>query len=234
MKESNKVKLGSVKRNTLSRQVLEQIAELLISGELKPGDKLPTEAELMEMLAVSRPILREALISLETLGVIKRKTREGTYFSEKIGSDPFRIMLALSIGDLNSILEARLTQELGLVTLAAEKITTEQLARLEETIQAMEASDGDYMDVDREFHRIIAYSGSNSITEGLINPVLNMFDQSFQHIASEKRDKNLTIEQHTAIYMALKNRDPIEAHLAMYRHLDRVRRSVLASIASDA
>ncbi|WP_392387337.1 FadR/GntR family transcriptional regulator, partial [Bacillus licheniformis] len=61
------LQVESVNRKTLAKQVVERIVHLLSSGQLKPGDKLPTEIELMEKLNVSRPVLREALISLETL-----------------------------------------------------------------------------------------------------------------------------------------------------------------------
>ena len=91
------VELESVKRNTLPKQVVDSIVQLLISGQLKPGDKLPSEMELIDMLGVSRPVLREALSSLEALEVITRKTRGGTHFNNKVGSNPFSVMLALSI-----------------------------------------------------------------------------------------------------------------------------------------
>ncbi|MER1292973.1 GntR family transcriptional regulator, partial [Bacillus sp. C1(2022)] len=110
------LQVESVNRKTLAKQVVERIVHLLSSGQLKPGDKLPTEIELMEKLNVSRPVLREALISLETLGIIKRKTRDGTYFNDKIGIQPFSVMLALAVDNLPAIIEARMALELGLVT----------------------------------------------------------------------------------------------------------------------
>lgn len=67
------LKVDTVNRKTLAKQVIERIVHLLSSGQLKAGDKLPTEMELMDILHVSRPVLREALSSLETLGVITRK-----------------------------------------------------------------------------------------------------------------------------------------------------------------
>lgn len=84
MEESSK-KLGvqSVHRNTLSQQVVDQIVHLLVTGQMKAGDKLPPEMELMKELEVSRPVLREALSALDTLGVITRKTREGTFLTIK-------------------------------------------------------------------------------------------------------------------------------------------------------
>src|SRR5690606_20564458 len=110
---------------------------------------------LMEKLDVSRPVIREALSSLETLEVISRKPRGGTFVNEKVGSSPFRAMLAISINNLPAVIEARMTLELGLVTIAAEKITDSELAELAVTIENIRKNDEDYGMYDKQFHRII-------------------------------------------------------------------------------
>lgn len=74
MVEFNK---NPIQRNTLSKQVLEHIISMLMDGQLHPGDKLPSELTLMNDLDVSRPVLREALSSLETLEIVKRRPRGG-------------------------------------------------------------------------------------------------------------------------------------------------------------
>ncbi|MGY4691096.1 FadR/GntR family transcriptional regulator [Salibacterium sp. K-3] len=223
-RNTESLKMKSVKRNTLAQQVIEQIIDLLMSGKLEAGDKLPSEMELMDMLYVSRPVLREALSSLETLGVIHRKTKEGTFFSDKVGSEPYRLMLALSVNDIEAIIETRFSQELGLVSLAAEKMSELELKKLKENIERMENTDENYLEIDREFHRIIAFNATNSITEGLIDPLLNMYDKTLENIALEDRNKMITVQQHKDIYHALEKRDPIEAYISMYRHLDHVRK----------
>lgn len=220
------VELESIKRNTLPKQVVDSIVQLLISGQLKPGDKLPSEMELIDMLGVSRPVLREALSSLEALEVITRKTRGGTHFNNKIGSNPFSVMLALSIGNLPAIIEARMALELGLVAIAAEKITNEQLNRLKETIDEIAGSvDNNYVEADKEFHRIIAWSANNPIMEGMIDPLLITFDKMDRQIRERERD--VTVQFHTDIYNALVKRDPHEAFTHMYRHLSYVRNKLL-------
>ena len=224
------VRIKSLKRETLSKQVVDQIIDLLMTGQLKPGDKLPPETELTDMLVVSRPVLREALTSLENMGVIQRKTREGTFFSDKIGSKPFSIMLALSAGDIPSVIEARISLELGLVTMAAEKITDEQLRKLEENLQAMSVNKEDYRDIDKEFHRIIGFSANNPILEGIIDPLLDMIDETLRQVSSAERDHARTLEQHQAVYEALKKRDPIEAYTAMYRHLNYGRDKIMKKL----
>jgi GntR family transcriptional repressor for pyruvate dehydrogenase complex len=222
-KQENLV-LDSIPRKTLSKEVKNSIIQLLVSGELKPGDKLPTEMELMKMLSVSRNILREGLSSLDSLGIIHRKTRDGTYFSEKIGSQPYSNMLSLAMGDLPTIVEARMALELGLVSLAAEKITEKELDALYKTIEAMSQASGNYSKFDREFHRIIAFSVNNSVLEGMIDSLLLAFDEMSER--TQVREREVAIEQHTAIYEALKRRSSTEAFSQMYRHLDYVRKKI--------
>lgn len=217
--------VDTVKRNTLAQQVMEQIISLLFSGQLKPGDRLPPEMELMEKLDVSRPVIREALSSLETLEVISRKPRGGTFVNEKVGSSPFRAMLAISINNLPAVIEARMTLELGLVTIAAEKITDEELAELAETIENIRKNDEDYGMYDKQFHRIIAYSAKNPIVEGMIESLLIAHEKTDSLI--KVREPELTIQYHTEIYEALKKRDPIEAFQKMYNHLRYVRDKIL-------
>ncbi|MFC6114247.1 FadR/GntR family transcriptional regulator [Sporosarcina thermotolerans] len=218
--------VDTVKRNTLAQQVMEQIISLLFSGQLRPGDRLPPEMQLMEQLDVSRPVIREALSSLETLEVITRKPRGGTFVNEKVGSSPFRAMLAISINNLPAVIEARMTLELGLVTIAAEKITDSELAELAETIENIRKNDEDYGMYDKQFHRIIAYSAKNPIVEGMIESLLMAHEKTDSLI--KVREPELTIQYHTEIYEALKKRDPIEAFQKMYNHLSYVRDKILS------
>lgn len=223
---TNELFTKSIQRNTLAKQVVEKIVKLLTSGQLKPGDKLPAEMELMERLGVSRPVLREALSSLELMEVITRKTREGTFINDKIGTRPFSVMLSLSAANLPAIIEARMSLELGLITIAAEKITVEQLARLEQTIEFIaNSADNNYGEADKEFHRIIALSAENPIVEGMIDSLIIAHDKVNSLIRI--RERELTVRHHRAIYNALVNRDPLDAFAQMYNHLHYVRDKVL-------
>ena len=220
-------KMNPVQRNTLSRQVLEHIISMLIEGKLSPGDKLPSELSLMNDFDVSRPVLREALSSLETLEIVTRRPRGGTYINEKVGSSPFRAMLALTINDIPAVIEARMTLELGLVTIAAEKITDEELKRLKAiNKQIAETKDNDYGALDIEFHRAIAQSANNPVVEGMIDSLLITHEKTDSLIPF--REQKITVEYHEAIYEALKKRDPISSFTEMYKHLSYVREKLLS------
>lgn len=173
------LKLKSIKRKTLSDMVVDEIITLLTTGKLKPGDKLPSELELVEMLNVSRSVLREALISLETLGVIERRTKEGTFISHRYAPISFD---AITATDINILMETRMAQELGFVTLAAEKITKTELKSLKKSIDAMRNNVDNYDELDKEFHKIIASSGNNHINEGIIEPLMSFFYETYNNI----------------------------------------------------
>ncbi|MFB5663637.1 FadR/GntR family transcriptional regulator [Alteribacillus sp. HJP-4] len=220
------VEIKSIDRKTLSKQVIDEIIQLLTTGQLKPGDRLPSEMELMTMFNVSRPVMREALTSLEAVGVVHRKTRNGTFFSDKIGSKPFSMMLALSTGNVRTIIETRISLELGLVTMAAEKISDDSLKKLEIAIEEMKKHTDDYRSFDRQFHEEIAQSASNPLLEAIIDPLLNLFDETWDQIPGHYRNPEKTLQHHIDIYNALKNRDPIAAYTSMYTHLNYVRERV--------
>lgn len=218
--------MDTIRRSTLSQQVLEQIIYMIMNGQLKPGDKLPSEMLLMEQLDVSRPVLREALGSLETLEIITRRPRSGTFVNDKVGSSPFIAMLALSINNIPAIIEARMALELGLVTIAAEKISDGQLEKIKETIDRIQENpNSDYGKLDKEFHQLIAQSANNPIVEGMIDSLLITHEKTDSLITY--REPSITIEHHLAIYEALKERDPHESFNQMYKHLKYVRKKIL-------
>ena len=226
-----KFNIKSVNRKTLSKQVIDEIIDLLVKGHFHPGERLPSEVELMEICKVSRPVIREAMTSLEVIGIIHRHTRHGTFFANKIGSEPFSIMLALSSGDFLSITEIRVALELGLVTLAAEKITETDLNKLKATIDRMKLlPTEDSSEEDREFHRIIALSANNALFDGLIHPLQQFHREILKKIPLEERNLQDTIQQHLEIYHALKKRDSLAAYASMYHHLNYVRQKAIKSI----
>jgi len=220
------LKLSSVKRKTLSQQVSEQIIMLITEGRLKPGDRLPSELDLIDQFGVSRPVLREALSSLETLEILSRSPRGGTYINKRVGSSPYQAMLAISINNIPAVIEARMALELGLVTIAAEKITDTHLKQLEKSIEGIRKyAEQDYGKYDKEFHRIIAYSVDNPILEGMIESLLIAHNKTNSLIPF--REPKKTINDHKAIYEALKKRDSAKAFKEMYKHLSYVQEKIL-------
>ena len=111
-------------------RVARRIADLVARGEVQPGDKLPSERDLAEMLKVSRPTIREAMIALEVSGLIEVRTGSGIYV--RAHPDPsLDLVRDDGIGPFD-ILELRLMVEPDAAALAAERMTDAQIIRLRE------------------------------------------------------------------------------------------------------
>ena len=135
-------------------------------------------------------------------------------------------MLSLAHDNLQAMVEARMALELGLITIAAEKISDEELQRLKQTIDAIANNkENNYGEADIEFHRIIALSANNPIVEGMIDTLIVTLFRINSEI--KIREPERTIQHHQAIYEALEKRDPFEAFHQMFLHLDYVRHKVL-------
>jgi DNA-binding FadR family transcriptional regulator len=88
----------------------------------------------------------------------------------------------------------------------------------------------DSSEIDKEFHKIIALSANNPLFEGIIEPLQNLHQKVLEQIPLEDRNLEKTIQYHIDIYHALEKRDPIEAYVSMYRHLDFVRKKAMKSL----
>ena len=124
------IPFGTVTRAALPDQIAARVVAMITERHLKPGDRLPPERELAQVMGVSRSSLREALRALSLLGVTEMRQGDGTYLTA-LDPDalmrPFGLVLALSDGQLQELFEARRVIEPGLAALAAERIDEETL-----------------------------------------------------------------------------------------------------------
>ena len=133
-KNNLSVVLKLIKREPISATILNMITDEILSGNLKPGDKLPTENELAENLGVGRNSVREARKMLSSFGVIEVRMGAGTYIAETIhGSifEPLMLSLAFEQGTSKELVELRLMIEIGAAELAIDEASDEEIASLE-------------------------------------------------------------------------------------------------------
>ena len=117
---------SNISSKKVYEQVIEQIQESIFNGELKKGDKLPSERELSEQMRVSRTSIREALRVLETLGVVESKQGEGNFVCSNINKsliEPLSLIFKLNNGTWMDVIELRQALELEAVRFASERIT---------------------------------------------------------------------------------------------------------------
>ena len=224
-----------IKPKRISDEIFEQIKRLIIDGKLKPGDKLPPERELATQMGVSRPTLREAINKLEAKGFLEQIQGGGTYV-KSLGDNAVENAFeeyAKKKDAIIEIMEVRKILETWAAYTAAERITDEELKQLELYLREMEdALKGGQIgyDSDADFHSTISYATKNIF---LIH-IMNTIYQWIEKISYEVRKRlyndyykhDLLYKQHKAIYVAIKNRDPLEAYNAMLNHMNYVMSSV--------
>ena len=206
-------------------QILSVIHEYIFEGELNPGDELPSEKDFSEKLGVSRFSLREALRVAQAQGLIdinQGKKPTVAYPSANPAVNMMSIALKRSSKEsLFDLAEAREALEGKIAKIAAEKITEEDLLRLEETISLMEIKDRSidyYITKDREFHNIILKSTNSMVFEIMISSVNELITESRKATLKSGGIKRAT-DAHRKIFSALKKHDPNLAEKEMRQHL---------------
>ena len=215
-----------VKRGRVSDSVLKQIKQSIITGAYRPGDKLPSEKELMEAFNVSRGSLREALRTLEEFGfiVVKPGATGGAYVTSEgmksLANRLHDIMLMERIS-FDEILQFRLLTEPGVARLAAEHRTEEDIGVLEEINRVRERAikAGKIpIIVNIDFHQALAKASKNKMVSLLIDAVALLFNSEFKKIGLSIEDHRAILEAHKRLTRYIRNREADKAAKAMYEH----------------
>jgi GntR family transcriptional regulator, transcriptional repressor for pyruvate dehydrogenase complex len=214
-----------VERRTASAAAIEQIRTLVAAGTLVPGQRLPPERELSELLGVSRPTLREAVRALVAIGVLETRAGSGTYvtdLSPETIAGPLAFVLDVNHRSLLDLFEVRLLLEVAAAKWAAARIDGDALDRLEHEVEALAAWIEDverFTDADIAFHRIIHESAGNDILLALMSNVSVLDRQTRLLLSQERKAREETIPEHENILRNLRRRSPEGAARAMHRHL---------------
>ncbi|MCU1411664.1 MAG: FadR family transcriptional regulator [Rhodoglobus sp.] len=192
-----------------------RIKEMIVSGDLQPGQRLPPEKELSERLGLSRNSLREAVKGLELIKVLDVRQGDGTYVTSL---EPHLLLEAMSfVVDLHQdqsvveIFEVRRVLEPHAAWRAARVITDEQVAVLREMLDSVDESTSveDLVAHDIEFHRLINQAGGNAYLASLLDGLSSSTVRArVWRGITEERSVARTLEEHRAIVEALAARDP--------------------------
>lgn len=219
-----------VQRRKLSEEVLDRLVTAIATREFPPGSQLPSERELMAMVGVGRPSIREAMQALSRMGLIRISHGERARVVEPTAemildqvSSSVRLLLATSPDGLDELKEARRMVEAGLVRLAATRVGPEEIARLREVVEELRAArDGEaFVAADMEFHGLIAEASGNSIVAAAVRGMLGWLSGFKRDLVSVRGAEAVTIEEHLRILAAMEARDPDAAERAMTDHLTR-------------
>ena len=232
------MKFEQVKRVRVFEEIVQQLKDYFAKGELKPGDKLPSERELAEQFNVSRVSVRQALTILEAQGLLVRKVGGGTY---KVSDADFEVsqlvnLLMPETETFEEPLEVRLLLEPKIASLAAHRATAEDIELMEDSLrrQKEKVEAGELIiQEDSEFHYAIARATKNGIIVKLVEAIHDMLWQTREKSIMAVGGGRRSLEGHYPILEAIKNKDPQAAYEAMTKHLGEVEDLIVAYLDNE-
>lgn len=232
MKESEKIMATFEKIKAIKRyeDVIKQIKKKISSGELKPGDHLPPERELAELMSVSRASVREALKVLEYMGLIESKPKEGTSIAfvqaEVLDKKLTSVFENKNYKLINDLLEMRQVMEPKIIEFAIIRASDQEISQIEDSFQLLTDIKDEELNTkaDAIFHLAIAKASHNEFFIELIKSILDMMVEIRRKNISLSADRKIiVIKEHREILLAIKRRNKEEAVEACTKHLSNIR-----------
>lgn len=222
-------------RQPPSQEIVKRLLDALLSGDVAPGSRIPSERTLAEELKVGRGMIREAIKSLSLLGLLEQKVGDGTYLS-KSSSDllPQVIEWGLLLGEkrFEDLLEARFILEVQLAGLAATRRTPEQLATIQALAETMRLAEDDidaYVQADIAFHLEIARASHNIVLCGVLENIRSLLQAWAARVLRTAGETRTSYAVHEPILRAIEASDPDAAAAAMTAHMERATKRLKAS-----
>jgi len=212
-----------------SDKIIGQIKDLISSGQLSPGDRLPAERLLSERFGVGRTYVRDAIRKLEFYGILKTLPQSGTVVAglgitalEGLMTD----MLRLEGRDFKSLVETRVILETNIAQLAALNRTDKDIVEIENTLKAHKikiAGEEDAVEEDLLFHLKIAEASKNSVLNSLMLIITPDIMQYFKkHDVCGEGRAELAIEQHEQLLHHIVDKNPDKAGEIIKEHLKEI------------
>lgn len=213
-----------IKRENVSEQVFKQLKQQLLSGEWKTGDKIPSENELTAAFGVSRVTVRQALQKLLAMGLIETRAGEGSFVKELTPGIYMKDMIPfvyLNKNAINEVMQFRLLMETSVAGIAAEKITAEEIKKLEECYEGMKENIHDvkgFSKYDVAFHIQIGEVTGNSLIIQMYNILYDLLMASVVEITDDV-GTGIGLEYHDLIIKTMKDHDVENAKKIMKEHV---------------
>lgn len=208
--------------------IIRQIKELLISGQLKPGDKLPPERKLSEQLGVGRTHVREALRKLEFYGILQTRPQSGTFVAS-IGISALKSLIAdvlkIDSPSFLSLVETRVLLEESTIRLACQRRTKEDIKNLEASLNAylQKAESGiKAVDEDLMFHLNIAECSKNKVLKSLLLIIIPDIISNYSVFKVCDTVTAKALHEHKQLFACVKDGDAEKGAIAMKKHLKGV------------
>jgi GntR family transcriptional regulator, transcriptional repressor for pyruvate dehydrogenase complex len=213
--------------STLTASAFEELISYVVHGTWKAGDRIPPERELCQQLGIARTSLREAVKALELIGMLESRVGDGTFVCDRSEFLSRPLLWALTGTDraeLRDIMEARLFLEQDLAGLAAERASNSEIEDIGKTLQDMRnclATGESPIEADMQFHLAVADAAHNEVMRNAVQLLRNLLRQWLLLKLMIPQVPAKILQQHDAVFRAIKARDVTGARTAMARHLEK-------------
>jgi len=228
-----------VAKTSISDEIVDQVLSLIAKGDLKPGQRLPSERELCKDFGVGRSSLREALRCLSMVGVLTARVGEGTSVATHGGKFLGKIVewrIITEKSDIEDLMEVRVGLEGVTAASAARCGSEEDIAKLQLLLTKMEAAITDekrFAALDLQFHVSVAAASHNLLIVDLVSMIRGQLAKTMSKVLSVPNALPLTLKDHATIVNAISDRDPEAAQLAMHRHLNNTLKRYHKGLGND-
>jgi GntR family transcriptional repressor for pyruvate dehydrogenase complex len=227
-------------------QIIQILLESVRAGKYAADDKLPPERELAAEMGVSRVVLREAIVVLETLGVLDVRTRQGVYVKKPVMqnlAESLRFLPFLPTDFVPQLMEMRRIIDIPAARLAAERRTEVEMLRIEECFYQLESialTDEDaiqrHAHYEFLFHRLLVEASHNSILARVYEALVSLMEKN-NEILHQNLVQNLdwaprVVEHHRRITAAVASKDPAAAAAAMQTHIGESTEKIMVQLSS--
>lgn len=226
--DDRKLPLKPMRRVLVSDEIIDQIKNLILDGTLQPGDQLGSETKLASQMDVGRSTIREALKVLIHLGFIERKNRVAIV-SDRVrsGINPQQIVDRFKKNrNFLEMIEVRKIIEPDIAAMAATRCDAGDLELISEDVEAMRQSLGKldaFLDHDYHFHLHLAQASGNHILTEIMRGIQGILRKTQEHILGQSEKIHpRSLEFHSKIFRAVKNRKPDLARKHMIHHIEDV------------
>ncbi len=218
-------------------RVAEQIEKRILDGELRVGDRIPTERHLAEQFQVSRTAVREAMKILAQKGLVDMRPGRGTIVidgAREAMENSIGLLMKMQIGEAGiseNLVEVRAILEPEIAALAAARATEKEIATMYEAIRVMDESLHDanaFIEADNSFHEALAQATQNALILTLLNSIVNLLSEQRKHIFNVEGGPQRGQMHHRRILECVMKQDPVAARTAMHAHLLQVHEDIHA------
>jgi len=223
------LKFEAVTATKVYQEVIKQIKEMIYNKTLKKGEKLPSERDMAVMFGVSRTAIREALRSLEMLGLTESRQGEGTFivssFPEYKLFEPMSLLFTLE-DNLMELVNVRSMLEIECAGLAAQHITSEELEEIKRYQEILTGNNEEIIteETDYFFHNLIAKASHNTLLYYMYSSIHEVINKNIvdmrQMILENNDNSEILAKQHYNIYLAISLNQCDQARQAMRVHMN--------------